>query len=108
MYLVLVESPVKGNTIQRFLGPKYKVLSSYGHIRDLPENEFGVDVKNDFKPKYVIIPKAKRNVQLLKKEAEKANLVILATDPDREGEAIAYHLACLLNLDGTLSENCLP
>jgi len=99
-YLLIVESPVKATTIGKFLGANYEVLSSYGHIRDLPEDEFGLDLKNDFKPKYVVIPKAKKNVLLLKKEAEKANSVILATDEDREGEAIAYHLAFLLNLNG--------
>jgi DNA topoisomerase-1 len=100
MDLLIVESPTKSNTIRKFLGPKYKVLSSYGHVRDLPEDEFGVDIKNNFKPKYIIIPKAKKVVQLLKKEAKKADLVILSTDPDREGEAIAYHLAHILNLNG--------
>jgi len=99
MKLVVVESPTKSKTISQFLGPGYKVLSSYGHIRDLPKSELGVDIENDFKPKYIIIPKARKNVQLLKKEAEKAELIILSTDPDREGEAIAYHLAYLLNLD---------
>ena len=100
MQLVIVESPTKGNTIKRFLGPGYKVLSSYGHIRDLPEDEFGVEVENDFRPKYIIIPRARKTIQFLKKEAEKAELVILSTDPDREGEAIAYHLAYALNLNG--------
>ena len=100
MQLVIVESPTKSKTISRFLGPKYKVLSSYGHIRDLPASEIGVDIENDFKPKYIVIPKAKKNVNELKKEAEKAESVILATDEDREGEAIAYHLAFLLNLNG--------
>lgn len=100
MQLVIVESPTKGNTIKRFLGPDFRVFSSYGHVRDLPEDEFGIDVENDFKLKYVIMPKAKKNVASLKKEMESANLVILATDEDREGEAIAYHLAFLLNLNG--------
>ena len=100
MNLVIVESPTKSKTISKFLGPRYRVLSSYGHIRDLPADEFGIDVKNDFKPKYIIIPKAKKNVTILKKEAEKAHSVILATDEDREGEAIAYHLAFLLKLNG--------
>ena len=90
MKLVVVESPTKSKTISQFLGPGYKVLSSYGHIRDLPKSELGVDIENDFKPKYIIIPKARKNVQLLKKEAEKAELIILSTDPDREGE---YHSA---------------
>jgi DNA topoisomerase-1 len=101
MNLVIVESPVKGNTIKKFLGPGYRVLASYGHVRDLPEDEFGVDVENDFKPKYIIIPKARKTIQFLKKEAERAELVILSTDPDREGEAIAYHLVYALNLNGT-------
>jgi DNA topoisomerase-1 len=100
MQLVIVESPTKGNTIKRFLGLNYRVLSSYGHIRDLPENKFGIDIEDNFKPDYIVIPKAKKNVEFLKKEVEKASLVILATDEDREGEAIAYHLAFLLNLNG--------
>ncbi|TSC75237.1 MAG: DNA topoisomerase I [Parcubacteria group bacterium Gr01-1014_30] len=100
MQLVLVESPTKSKTISRYVGPKYKVLSSYGHIRDLPENELGVDLQKNFNPKYVVIPKAKKNVDVLKKEAKKASLVILATDEDREGEAIAFHLAYLLDLNG--------
>ncbi|MDI6591938.1 MAG: type I DNA topoisomerase [Patescibacteria group bacterium] len=103
MKLVIVESPTKSKTLSRFLGPKYKVLSSYGHVRDLPENEFGVEIENDFKPKYNIIPKARKNVQLLKKEVEKADLVILSCDPDREGEAIAWHLTEILNLNGVKS-----
>ncbi len=100
MQLVLVESPTKAKTIASYLGPKYRVLSSYGHIRDLPQDKFGIDVENDFKPKYIIIPKAKKNVEILKGEAKKAELVILGTDKDREGEAIAYHLAYLLGLNG--------
>lgn len=100
MKLVIVESPTKSKTISKFLGPGYRVFSSYGHIRDLPEDEFGVDLENDFKPKYIIIPKARKIVQLLKKEAEKSNLVLISTDPDREGEAIAYHLVYLLKLNG--------
>jgi len=100
MQLVIVESPTKAKTIDKFLGQEYKILSSYGHIRDLPEDEFGIDVENDLKPNYIVIPKAKKNVAFLKKETEKANLVILATDEDREGEAIAYHLAFVLKLNG--------
>jgi len=99
MNLVIVESPAKGKTIEKFLGPDYRVLSSYGHVRDLPEGEFGVDIKNDFKPKYIIIPRARKNIQLLKKASKEAREVILATDEDREGEAIAFHLAEVLNLD---------
>ena len=99
MPLVIVESPTKSKTISKFLGPKYQVLSSYGHMRDLPEDEFGIDLENDFKPKYVIIPRAKKNVEFLKKKVKRADLVILATDQDREGEAIAHHLIFLLNLN---------
>ncbi len=99
MKLILVESPTKSKTLQGFLGPKYKVLSSYGHIRDLPKSELGIDMENNFKPKYIVPLRAKKNVNILKKESEKADLVILATDEDREGEAIAYHLAFLLNLN---------
>ncbi len=100
MPLVIVESPTKSKTIASFLGPKYKTLSSYGHVRDLPKSELGIDLENDFQLKYVLLPKARKNVNILKKEAEKSDLVILATDEDREGEAIAFHLAHLLNLNG--------
>ncbi|MDP2864145.1 MAG: type I DNA topoisomerase [bacterium] len=98
--IVVVESPTKSKTLQGFLGPKYRVLSSYGHIRDLPKSEFGVDVENNFEPKYIIPLKARKNVNILKKEAEKTKTVILATDEDREGEAIAWHLTQILNLNG--------
>jgi len=100
MTLVIVESPTKAKTISKFLGPKYKVLSSYGHVRDLPKSELGIDLENNFEPKYIIPLKAKKNASLLKKEASKTDSVILATDEDREGEAIAYHLAFLLGLNG--------
>ena len=99
MQLVIVESPTKSKTITQFLGKDFKVLSSYGHIRDLPKSELGIDIENDFKPKYIVPMRAKKNASLLKKEAEKASSVILATDEDREGEAIAYHLAHLLKLE---------
>jgi len=98
MKLIIVESPTKAKTITRFLGPKYKILSSYGHVRDLPKSTLGIDIENDFKPKYVIPTKARKNLNILKKEAEKADLVILATDEDREGEAIAWHLAQAMNI----------
>jgi DNA topoisomerase-1 len=100
MHLIIVESPTKSKTISKFLGPKYKVLASYGHIRDLPKDEFGVDTEKDFKPKYIIIPKARKTIQFLKKELEKADICLLSTDPDREGEAIAWHLTQILNLNG--------
>ena len=98
MQLVIVESPTKCKTIQKFLGTNYKVLSSYGHIRDLPKKEFGIDVKNNFTPKYIIPLKARKIISALKKEAEKSESIILATDEDREGEAIAWHLKELLNI----------
>jgi len=98
MQLVIVESPAKGKTIEKFLGPNYKVLSSYGHFRDLPKSKLGVDVENDFAPQYIIVPRAKKNINLVKKEAQGSDSIILATDEDREGEAIAYHLAWFLNL----------
>ncbi|MDP3991131.1 MAG: type I DNA topoisomerase [Candidatus Nealsonbacteria bacterium] len=98
MKLIIVESPTKSKTLQNFLGPKYKVLSSYGHIRDLPKGELGVDVENDFEPKYVIPTKARKNLNSLKQESQKADVTILATDEDREGEAIAWHLSQSLTL----------
>ncbi|MBA7646343.1 DNA topoisomerase 1 [subsurface metagenome] len=100
MQLVIVESPTKSKTLQGFLGPKYRVLSSYGHVRDLPKDELGVDLENNFKPKYVIPFKSKKVVQFLKNELEKSQLTIIATDEDREGEAIAWHLTQILNLNG--------
>ena len=100
MKLVIVESPTKSKTLQSFLGPQYKVLSSYGHIRDLPKGELGIDVEKNFEPKYVIPTKSRKVVTALKKELEKSNVAILATDEDREGEAIAWHLAQTLNLNG--------
>ncbi|MCX6764781.1 MAG: type I DNA topoisomerase [Candidatus Nealsonbacteria bacterium] len=99
MQLIIVESPTKGKTIGKFLGPSYKVLSSYGHVRDLPKSKLGIKIKNDFEPEYIIPTKAKKNVQLLKKEIKKSKSVILATDEDREGEAIAWHLVEALELN---------
>jgi DNA topoisomerase-1 len=99
MNLVIVESPTKAKTISRFLNQKYLVLSCYGHVRDLPKNELGVSIENDFQPKYVIPLKARRKIKILKKEAKKADSIILATDEDREGEAIAWHLKEILLLD---------
>ena len=98
MQLVIVESPTKAKTISKFLGKDFKIVASFGHVRDLPEHKFGVDIKNDFRPTYVVIPKAKGRIKEIEREAKKAKLVILSTDPDREGEAIAYHLAYLLKL----------
>ena len=100
MYLVIVESPTKSRIISKFLSRDYKVLSSYGHIRDLPKSELGVDIERNFKPKYVIPAKARKIVKQLKESTQKADLIILAVDSDREGEAIAWHLAQILNLNG--------
>ncbi len=97
MNLIIVESPTKANTIERFLGPNYRVVSSYGHIRDLPKSELGIDTEKNFEPKYIIPLKARKKVSLLKKEAQKIDNIILATDEDREGEAIAWHIAHVLD-----------
>lgn len=93
MKLIIVESPTKAKTISKFLGKKYTVKSSYGHVRDLPKNDMGIDIEHDFAPRYIIPTKAKTRVSELKKLALKADEVILATDEDREGEAIAWHLS---------------
>ncbi len=100
MQLVIVESPTKANTIQKFLGPKYKVLSSYGHVRDLPKSELGIDIENNFEPKDVIPLKARKTIKLLSDAVKKTDSTILATDEDREGEAISWHLIKALKLDG--------
>jgi len=94
--LVIVESPSKANTIRKYLGSDFQVLSTVGHIRDLPRTQLGVDVNNDFKPLYVTIPGKKKTVDQLKHAAEKALTIYLATDPDREGEAIGWHVARIL------------
>src|SRR5690606_21295077 len=91
--LVIVESPAKARTIGKYLGPGYRVKASVGHIRDLPERELGVDIEHGFTPKYVTIRGKGKIIQELRREAENADEIILATDPDREGEAIAYHVA---------------
>ncbi|MDR2818648.1 MAG: type I DNA topoisomerase [Endomicrobium sp.] len=97
-YLVIVESPAKEKTISKILGKDFKVKSSYGHIRDLPKSKLGIDIENNFEPTYTNMPKAKKVISDLKKEADKADVVYLATDFDREGEAIAWHLKEALKL----------
>ncbi len=92
MKLILVESPTKSHTIQKFLGPDYRVLASFGHVRDLPKSKMGVDIENGFEPKYVIPAKAKKVVAELKEATAQSEEVIYATDSDREGESIAWHL----------------
>ena len=99
MDLIIVESPTKAKTIGKFVGKDFVVESSYGHIRDLPKSKIGIDVKHDFEPTYIIPKKAEPVVDNLKKLAKKAERVILATDEDREGEAIAWHLIQALELD---------
>ena len=100
MRLIIVESPTKSKTLQKFLGPKYKVLSSYGHVRDLPKSELGIDIENNFEPKYIIPIRARKTIKLLSDAVKKTDLTILATDEDREGEAISWHLIKALKLDG--------
>lgn len=97
--LLIVESPAKAGTIQKYLGKNYKVVASMGHVIDLPKSTLGVDVDNDFKPRYITIRGKGELLSSLKKEAKKADEVLLATDPDREGEAISWHLANALKID---------
>lgn len=97
--LIIVESPTKIKTISKILGKNYKVMASKGHLRDLPKSQFGVDIENDFEPKYINVRGRASTINELKKESKKADHVYLATDPDREGEAISWHLAQLLDLD---------
>jgi DNA topoisomerase-1 len=96
--LVIVESPAKAKTIEKFLGKGFKVLASYGHVRALPSKQGMVDVGNDFEPKYHILPESKKHIDLLRKEAQLSDELILATDLDREGEAIAWHLLQALGI----------
>ncbi|MCM3736196.1 type I DNA topoisomerase [Bacillus cytotoxicus] len=98
-YLVIVESPSKAKTIEKYLGKKYKVVASMGHVRDLPKSQTGIDVKNNFTPKYITIRGKGPVLKDLKTAAKKVKKVYLAADPDREGEAIAWHLANTLNVD---------
>ncbi|MGM0229703.1 DNA topoisomerase 1 [Enterococcus sp. AZ091] len=98
-YLVIVESPAKAKTIEKYLGRNYKVVASVGHIRDLPKSKMGIDVENDYEPHYISIRGKGDVIKSLRSAAKKAEKVYLASDPDREGEAIAWHLAFLLGLD---------
>lgn len=99
-YLVIVESPAKVKTIKKFLGKNYEVVASNGHVRDLPKSQLGVDVENDYEPKYITIRGKGDVLAKLRKEVKKADKVFLATDPDREGEAISWHLSQALKLEG--------
>lgn len=98
-FLVIVESPAKAKTIERYLGKKYKVKASMGHLRDLPKSQMGIDIENNFDPKYITIRGKGPVLKELKSAAKKAKKIYLAADPDREGEAIAWHLAHTLNVD---------
>src|SRR5438132_5647130 len=96
--LIIVESPAKAKTLGRFLGGKYEIRASMGHVRDLPKSTLGIDVEHSFKPEYVTIPGKEATIKDLKAAAKGASEILLASDPDREGEAIAWHLAHVLNL----------
>ncbi|HHX55917.1 MAG TPA: type I DNA topoisomerase, partial [Clostridiales bacterium] len=97
--LVIVESPAKAKTIKKFLGRNYKVMASNGHVRDLPKSQLGIDTENDYEPKYITIRGKGPLLAELRKEAKKADKIYLATDPDREGEAISWHLSKALKLE---------
>ena len=99
-YLVIVESPAKVKTIKKFLGSNYVVMASQGHVRDLPKSQLGIDVEHDFEPKYITIRGKGDILAQLRKEVKKADKIYLATDPDREGEAISWHLTMALKLEG--------
>src|SRR4030042_5473381 len=98
--LVIVESPVKARTIEKYLGKDYRVAASVGHVVDLPRKALGVDIARDFQPTYEVMPEKKAAVAALKKAAERADEIFLAPDPDREGEAIAWHIRELLKNAG--------
>ena len=97
--LVIVESPAKAKTIGKYLGKDYEVTASMGHIRDLPKSQLGIDVEHDYAPQYINIKDKSKLIKELKAKAKQADGILLATDPDREGEAISWHLANILGLD---------
>ena len=114
--LVIVESPAKAKTIGKYLGDDYEVTASMGHIRDLPASQLGIDVDHDYAPQYISIKGKEKLIKELKSAAKKSDGVLLATDPDREGEAISWHLANILGLDphgnnrvtfDEITKNCL-
>ncbi len=104
MNLVIIEAPAKRETLKKYLGNGYEVFATKGHIRDLPVKSYGIDLKNNFEPKYEIMADKKALIADMKKKAEKADRILIATDPDREGEAIAFHIAYVLGVD--LEEKC--
>ena len=97
--LVIVESPTKARTIGKILGSNYKVIASVGHLRDLPKSKMGIDIENNFEPEYISVRGKGDIIKQIKKEAKSSDKVLLATDPDREGEAISWHISTLLKLD---------
>ena len=97
--LVILESPAKVKTIKKFLGSNYEVMASNGHVRDLPKSQLGIDIEHDYEPKYITIRGKGDLLAKLRKEVKKADKVYLATDPDREGEAISWHLEKALKLE---------
>ena len=101
-YLVIIESPAKANSLRGYLGGNYEIIASYGHIRDLPRNYLGVDESKDFKPSYAILPEKRKTVAQLKKKATGFPVIYLAADPDREGEAICWHLSQILDRNGVV------
>lgn len=102
-YLVIVESPAKVKTIKKFLGANYEVMASQGHVRDLPKSQLGFDPEHDYEPKYITIRGKGDLLASLRKEVKKADKIYLATDPDREGEAISWHLYYALKLESKKS-----
>ena len=105
MKLIIVESPTKARTLSRFLGKDYQVVSSMGHIRDLPKKKLSIDIKNSFKPEYALLPQKKEAIKIIKDASKKAKKVFLATDPDREGEAIAWHVSAIIDGAGQRTKN---
>ena len=97
--LLIVESPAKSKTIEKYLGSDYQVQASFGHIRDLPKSTLGIDLEKNFEPKYVISPKSKKTLATLKKASEGKETIYIATDLDREGEAIGWHVVQALGLN---------
>lgn len=106
--LVIVESPAKAKTIEKYLGKDYKVLASYGHVRDLIPKKGAIDPEHDFAMKFEVIEKNEKHINAIKKALKKADALYLATDQDREGEAISWHLYELLKEDGTLEKSGAP
>ena len=100
MKLIIVESPHKATTISKYLGKDFKVIASKGHVRDLPEKRMAVNVDNNFEPEYVINPDKEATIKYIKQEVAKADKVYLAGDPDREGEAISWHISEVCNVKG--------